>query len=385
METVPYWRVSGFYFFFFASLGALVPYLGLYLQSLGFDATVIGELMAAILITRVIAPNVWGWLADHNGRHMNIVRITSLFTVICFAGIFISNSYVWLLIVMVGFSFFWNGSLAPFEANTLAHLAEHSHRYSHLRLWGSIGFIVAVLLGGWLFKEINVSLFPTLVTSLLILTWLSTLLVPQEASKQVSISSHSFSKIVKHPSVIALFIVCFIMQASHGPYYTFYTIYLKDYGYSSEFIGQLWAFSIIPEIIIFLIMHHFLTRYSLKYLLILSLALASLRWILIGYYVEYLTILLFAQMLHAASFAMYHSVAMQMIRKIFVDAYQGRAQALYSSISFGAGGALGSLISGYTWEQLGAEITYLWAAIICIIAIGISYLWIEFNHKNHKL
>jgi PPP family 3-phenylpropionic acid transporter len=375
MQNVPYWRVSGFYFFFFASLGALVPYFGLYLQSLGFDAIVIGELMAVILVTRVIAPNVWGWLADHNGRHMNIVRVTSLFTVICFAGIFVADNYVWLLIVMASFSFFWNGSLAPFEANTLAHLGEHSHRYSHLRLWGSIGFIVAVLVGA----EINVSFFPTLVISLLIFTWISTLLVPQQATKQISISSHSFYKILKHPSVIALFLVCFIMQASHGPYYTFYTIYLKDYGYSSEFIGQLWAFSIIPEVLIFLVMHHFLTRYPLKYLLILSLALASLRWILIGYYVEYLSILLFAQILHAASFAMYHSVAMHFIRKIFIDEYQGRAQALYSSISFGAGGALGSLISGYTWELLGAELSYLWAAIICIIAIGISYLWINFD------
>lgn len=379
MESVPYWRLSGFYFFFFASLGALVPYQGLYLQSLGFDAAAIGELTAVILITRIIAPNVWGWLADHNGRHMNIVRVTSLFTVLCFAGIFIGDSYIWLLIVMAAFSFFWNGSLTPFEANTLAHLAEHSHRYSHLRLWGSIGFIVAVVLGGWLFNQINVSLFPILMTTILIFTWLSTLLVPQQANQHISISSHSFYQILKHPSVIALFIVCFIMQASHGPYYTFYTIYLKDYGYSSEFIGQLWAFSIIPEIMIFLIMHRLLTRYSLKYLLILSLSLASLRWILIGYYVEYLTILLFAQILHAASFAMYHSVAMQMIRKIFIDKYQGRAQALYSSISYGAGGALGSLISGYTWEQLGAEFTYLWAAMICIIAIGISYLWMDFH------
>jgi len=31
-----YVQISGFYFFYFATLGVLVPYWGLYLQSVGF-------------------------------------------------------------------------------------------------------------------------------------------------------------------------------------------------------------------------------------------------------------------------------------------------------------------------------------------------------------
>ena len=45
-RTVPYWKLSGFYFFYFASLGVLVPYWSLYLKSLGFNSLTIGALVA---------------------------------------------------------------------------------------------------------------------------------------------------------------------------------------------------------------------------------------------------------------------------------------------------------------------------------------------------
>ena len=138
-----YWRLSGFYLFYFASLGALVPYWGLYLKSLGFDVTQIGQMIAILLATKVVAPNVWGWLADYTGNRMPIVRLTSLLAVLTFAGVFLDSGFWWLVCVMTAFSFFWNASLPQFEATTMNHLGEDTHRYSGIRLWGSVGFILA--------------------------------------------------------------------------------------------------------------------------------------------------------------------------------------------------------------------------------------------------
>ena len=77
-DATPYWRLSGFYLVYFASLGALIPFWGLYLQDLGHDAAAIGELMALLLATKIIAPNLWGWLADRRGERVRIVRAASL-------------------------------------------------------------------------------------------------------------------------------------------------------------------------------------------------------------------------------------------------------------------------------------------------------------------
>ena len=58
------WRFSSFYFFYFTTVGVLVPYWGLFLQSRGFNAKEIGQLMAILLLTKLVAPNMWALLAD---------------------------------------------------------------------------------------------------------------------------------------------------------------------------------------------------------------------------------------------------------------------------------------------------------------------------------
>ena len=155
-----YWRLSGFYFFYFASLGALVPYWGLYLKSLGFSAVEIGELIAIIMATKIIAPNIWGWIADHTGQRMSIVRLASLLSAVTFAGVFLASGYWWLALIMSLFSFFWNAALPQFEAITLNHLGTDSHRYSVIRLWGSIGFIIAVAGLGMFFENAGTGRLP---------------------------------------------------------------------------------------------------------------------------------------------------------------------------------------------------------------------------------
>jgi len=93
MKKVPYyWRLSAFYFFYFGSLGALMPYISLYLKALGFEAQAIGELIAIIMATKIIAPNLLGWIADKTGRHIALVRVTSFLTVLGFLGLLIVHA-----------------------------------------------------------------------------------------------------------------------------------------------------------------------------------------------------------------------------------------------------------------------------------------------------
>ncbi len=123
-----YWRLSGFYLFYFASLGALLPYWGLYLESLDFSVTEIGQLVAILMATKIVAPNIWGWIADHTGHRMSIVRMGSLLAAISFTGVFIADGFWWLALVMAVFSFFWNAALPQFEATTMNHLG---HCWEH--------------------------------------------------------------------------------------------------------------------------------------------------------------------------------------------------------------------------------------------------------------
>ena len=372
-----YWRLSGFYLFYFASLGALIPYWGLYLKSLGCGSVEIGELVAIIMATKIVAPNVWGWIADHTGRRMAIVRAGCLFAALAFAGVFFGQGYWWLVLVMSVFSFFWNAALPQFEATTLNHLGDQTHRYSSIRLWGSIGFIVAVAGLGALFEQAGTALLPSVLLVLLAAIWLSSLLVPESAAGHQALNEEPLRKVLRQPAVVSLLLVCFLLQASHGPYYTFYSLYMVDHGYSETAIGQLWALGVVAEIAVFLKMHHWLPRFGARNLMLAAAALTALRWLLIALFVDQVWIMAFAQTLHAASFGVYHAVSIHLIHHLFTGRHQGRGQALYSSLSFGAGGAAGSLLAGYMWDGIGAQWTYILAAATAVLAGWIAWRGVE--------
>ncbi|ROR32844.1 MFS transporter [Inmirania thermothiophila] len=377
VRAVPYWRLSAFYLLYFASLGALIPYWGLYLRAQGLDAAAIGTLMAVLAGTKIVAPNLWGWIADHAGVRMGIVRLGALAAAVCFAGVFAGSGYGWLLLVTAAFSFFWNAVLPQFEATTLGHLGEHSHRYAHVRLWGSVGFIVAVGALGRLLDRHGPALLPGVILGLLAGIWLASLLVPERAGAGGDGARAGAAAVLRRPAVLALLAVVFLMQASHGPYYAFYTLYLVDHGYSREAAGWLWSLGVVAEIGVFLVMHRLLARYGARAILIASLWLAAARWLLIAGLAEQPVVLVLAQTLHAASFGSYHGAAMHLIQRHFPDGWEGRGQALYSSLSFGAGGAVGSLAAGHLWGSVGPEATYALAGLVAACGALVAGRWLR--------
>ncbi len=369
-------RLSSFYLFYFATLGVILPYWSLYLQSLGLAPARIGELLAVVMATKLIAPNVWGWIADHSGKRMRMVRFAVLAALLSFTGIYVVNdTFAGLALVMLFFSFFWNAALPQFEAVTLNHLGKQTHRYSHIRLWGSVGFIGMAMTMGELLQYLNIGIVPAVLLGLFLGLWLISLTVPEQVANPVL--HQPILGVLCQPPVLALFGVCFLIQASHGPYYAFFSIYLEDLGYRSGFIGGLWGLGVIAEVGIFLLMHRLLPRFGPRYLLLTALALTTLRWLLIGSFADQLFLLLFAQTLHAFSFGLYHAVSIHLIHRFFTGAHQGRGQALYSSVSFGAGGALGNLAAGYLWADFSPTIIYTLAAATSVLGWIVAWRWLR--------
>lgn len=373
---MPYWRLSGFYFFYFAVLGVLAPYWAPYLRSVGFDAVQIGNLMAIIMATKIVAPNLWGWIADRTGRSIRVVRLASLLSVTTYVGVFFGTGFWWLAAVMTLFTFFWNASLPQVEAVTLNHLGEDTGRYGWLRLWGSLGFIASVMAMGPVIDRYGaVTVLPVLFI-LMAGIFISSLLLPEQGGPEHHESAPLLS-VLKNRSVAVFLIVCLLLQASHAAYYTFYTIYLSDVGYSKTFIGILWALGVFAEIVIFLSMQKILRLVSLRVLWLFSLAVAVLRWLLIGMFPEHLGILIFAQTLHAFSFGAYHVTSIQLVHRYFRGKLQHRGQALYSSMSFGAGGAAGSLAAGYLWQWHGSTFTFMVMAGVAFVGVILGILFVE--------
>lgn len=375
-------RLSASYFFYFASLGVFVPYWSPYLVSLGYGAEEIGQLLAVAMGTKIFAPYIWGWVADHTGHRTALIRIASSLSALAFAGIYLNQSYIWLIIVMAVYSFFWNAVLPQFEAATMNFVKDDHSMYSLIRLWGSIGFIVTAVALGWWQQERGVSSVALFMLLMLVGIAAVSFLVEDHSPEHDHTADSSILPILKKSYVIAFFLACFLIQLSHGSYYTFFSIYLEDAGYSKTVVGLLWGLGVVAEVLVFIYMRSFMQRFGIYGMLIISMALTSLRWVLIAYCVHSVPVLLFAQTLHAASFGIFHAASIVIVHHVFKGRLQGRGQALYSSMSFGAGGAVGALISGYLWAQWGGEFSYLVSAAVA--GLGVLVVLFGMRHLRNR-
>ncbi|WP_442113041.1 MFS transporter [Pseudomonas sp. NUPR-001] len=368
MAPIPYWRLSSFYLFYFALLGSTAPFLALYFHHLGFSSARIGELVAIPMLMRCIAPNLWGWLGDRSGQRLLIVRLGALSTLASFSLIFFDKSYAWLALVMALHAFFWHAVLPQFEVITLAHLHGQTARYSQIRLWGSIGFILTVVGLGRLFDALSLDVYPLALVIIMAGIVVASLWVPNaQPPGQQERSPGGFLKQLASPGVVAFYVCVALMQLSHGPYYTFLTLHLEQLGYSRGVIGMLWALGVVAEVLMFLAMSRILARVSLRRVLMASFVLAALRWLLLGNFAEHLLVLLLAQVLHAATFGSFHAASIAFVQRSFAARQQGQGQALYAALA-GTGGALGALYSGYSWNLLGAATTFSIASVAALAA-----------------
>lgn len=375
MLGIPFYgRLSSYYFLYYALLGVLVPYWALFLQARGFNPWQIGLLLAIPHITKLGAPNLWGWLADKSGKRLRIIRVGNFFSAIIFPWVFVAHGFWPMVWVLAGYSFFWNAVMAQCEALVLETLGAQSHRYSLVRLWGSVGFIITVLVLGLLVENLGLSAIAAAMSLLLLLLWLASLALPQgQVHTKPKQSVEPLWPLLVQAPVLAFFVAGLLMQLSHGPYYGFFTLYLDGQGMATRWVGALWTLGVVAEIVLFMMMAFLLKRFSVKRLLMASLALTVLRWGIMGGGALHWGWLVLAQGLHAASFACYHASAMAWLHGYFPARFAGRAQAFYASFSLGAGWALGAIMAGALWGVWQQATFYVaaFAAAIALVLLGV--------------
>jgi PPP family 3-phenylpropionic acid transporter len=380
-QELPYWRLSSFYFFYFALLGCISPYWGLFLDGRGYSAQEIGELMALFGLVRVVAPNVWGALGDYTGRRMALLRMGCAMCALIFLNIFWVSSFTTMAMIMVGYGFFWAAVLPQFEVVTLNYLKDKTDDYSKIRIWGSVGFIIFVLLLGMVFEVLSVQYLPVFMLIILTVMFFNSLTIKGQELSHDNVESEGFLSLLKKKEVLGFLLAAFLMQLSFGAYYTFFSLFLEKAGYSTTMIGVLWAVGLIAEILVFLVVHRLFRIVHYKTILVVSLLLAAVRWFFTGHFVDILWLLILLQLTHAATFGTMHAVSMHYIHHFFKGRHQGQGQALFASLTYGGGGALGAIMSGYVWSIDFGVTMFELAAVSALLGAGTAWILVKNNSR----
>ena len=372
-----------FFFAYYGYVGMFSPYASLYFDSMGMQAAQIGLLMSLMQIMRIFGPNLWGWMADHTGQRVLVLRMTALAALLSFTGMFFNGGFAYFFAVMVIFNLFTSAQGPLSDALMLSELRGDLSNYGRVRLWGSVGFIAAVALGGPVLDLSGIKMLPWMTALLLGLLVFASLRIHETVRHAHHEQSVPVKALLGRKEVAAFFVSSFLMIAAHAALYVFYSLYLSTLGYSNTLIGVMWAIGVLAEILFFYYQAPLFRRYGVRNLMLISLALGVVRFLMIGFGAESLLVLLLAQLLHAATFATHHSASMATLQQWFGGALQARGQALYTSMSYGLGGSAGGLILGLFWDTFGAGTVYAVAALFCAlatVAAALSYHW----HVNRR-
>lgn len=370
MSSPKFYQFSFSYFCYFAVVGITVPYLSVYFDSLGFSSREIGELLAVFAAAKILGPTLWANRADKSAAPLPVIRLGAGLSLASFTLMFWVTDYWPIVFVLAMFSLFWTGIQPQLEVMTLSHIYHNAHVYARIRLWGSIGFIITVVVVGELIGRFSPQVFVIIGWLIFAALFVSSLLLRQtRRAQKTTTSSVSILSALAHRNFVLFFIAGLLLQASFGPYYSFFALYLDDLGYSSLQTGSYIALGAVAEIGIFLVAGKFIVRFGCKWLLIIAFALTSLRWWGTGLFADNAILLVILQCLHAASFGLYHSASIQFLSEHFTKKQQNRAQAIYIAGVYGIGGVIGAYVSGLIWQQgVGAEFSYQMAAAASLLS-----------------
>jgi PPP family 3-phenylpropionic acid transporter len=350
--------LAGFYFSYFAYLGAFAPYLALFLDNRGFAAWDIAVATTLMQAMRLVAPFAWSQVADSRGNALELVRMALAGALASTAVLYFDLSVGGVLIVLTIAHFFSCPALPLVESMTLRGLGDNTQRYGAIRLWGSIGFICAVQATGVALDLYAAEILLPITLGLLFLTWVGSAMLPHPPAATASAVAEPIPNVSRRGEVAASFIAFGSMSVAHGAFYTYYTLYLAQSGYTKSLIGALWCIGVVAEILLFLVLGRLTRSPRLRGVLLASFACATVRFAVIGWAVESLWLLVCAQLLHAMTFGAFHWAALAAVHRWYPGTSHARGQALYSSITFGAGGMLGVLLSGWAWGAFGPAWTF---------------------------
>ena len=359
---------------YFAHIGFFNPYLPLWLKDLGLGVGAIGLLVGVQSFTRVVAPYAWGWLSDHSGERVRLLRICAGAAVVCSLGLFMPQPTLgWLMLVLLGM-FIHTSAMMPMSEAALAQWVSASgdfdaRRYGRIRLWGSTGFLVTVLLSGAWFEARGMQDFPAwAVLSLVLLNGAVWWLPRQREAVATHAEAGAIRAVWAQATVRWFFASVFLHVLAHIGVYVFFSIYLDAQGYSKTMIGALWAVSVIVEIGWFFTQSRWLPRFRTTQWLVLCALAMVVRMVLTAWWSEVLFALVVAQALHALTFATHHTVCTAWLSQHFPGRLRGRGQALYAALGYGVSGVVGALGGAAISERWGLSTVYVGSAATALLS-----------------
>ncbi|MCP4932627.1 MAG: MFS transporter [bacterium] len=370
-------RLASFYGAVFLLVGIFLPFFPVWLKSRGLDEVEISLILAAPLLIRVIFTPIISFLADHMGDRRRVLIGLTWGSFISLAAFVPLHGFWPLLTVSILFGIFWTSVMPLTESIAMTEVKLAGLDYGRIRLWGSLTFIIASLMGGALIDRWGEGLILHMMLAAMLITILSAYALPVGTSKRQMEKAAPLPPIhwldalqLMRSKLFLLFIMTAAgTQATHAILYGFGTLHWQSLDITAGIIGALWAVGVLAEVSLFAWSAPLLTRFGPTRLLVFAALGAVLRWIITAFDPP-LYILFPVQILHALSFGAAHLGAIHFIAQAVPEQYSATGQGLYAAFAMGVIMGIMTMVSGSLYASLGSHAYLVMAVMAAISLVG---------------
>ena len=347
------------YFLYFGAMGVFLPYFNLYCLDIGFTGFQIGSLSAVRSAVLILFSIFWGLLADRRGLRRPIFILCSTVSTALWALFLFTTDFRFMLVITIVYGAFYAPIISFLEAFAMDVLGKTKRRYGRTRAWGSVAFIVVVIVVGKMIDRYDVGIVIALVLVISTLQAMASTTIPRIGSAR-SAQPHDAVRLFSGNTVV--FLLCaFLMLVSHGAYYGFFSIHLAQLGHGGAFIGICWALASTAEVAVMINSHRLFARFSFERVLALSFAVAAIRWGIL-YVAESAVVILASQLLHAVTYGAFHMAGILYMDQLAPTTDKTLGQALNNAVTYGLGLTVGFFVSGALYETGNSSVLFLFSA-----------------------
>ena len=371
--------IASQYFIYFGVMGIFLPYFNLYCYHLNFSGFQIGTLSALRSVVMIMFTLIWSVLADRLQIRKPLYILCNFISTMIWAFFFFATDFKAMLVITIFYAVFYAPIISFLEAFTMDVLGLEKKSYGRLRVWGSMAFIITVIVLGRIIDLYSVEIIIALIfCGSLIQAAVSTKIPAVHIKKDASFTLQAKVLLKKR---VGVFLFCaFLMLASHATYYGFFSIHLENMGYGNTFIGIAWALATISEIMVMIKSDWIFKRFSMENVLVFSFMVAALRWFAF-FWAKSPPAILLLQMLHALTYGTFHVASILYIDALTPAEAKTLGQAANNAVTYGLGLMVGFFVSGYFFESLGSFGLFFTSGFI---ALGGGLIFKGFQIMEHR-
>jgi PPP family 3-phenylpropionic acid transporter len=342
----------GFYVLYFGTVGITQPFLPAYLRSLALSTTEVGLLLALTPLASLVTPPLWGHLADRTGRRSHVLTVLAVGSALCFAPLLSLDRFPALVVTLAAYACFASSITPMVDSLALNHVAQKGGSYAHLRLFGSLGFILTTTTFGLVVRQVDRT---TIIAALVLLTGLAAWSLSLRSHTPPSVTIHPLAGLQllrDHKDLRWLLAATCLHWMACAPFNGMLAIHVLALGLSPSVVGVAAGVGVTAEVAAMLLYPHFAERIAPRHLLCLSFGMSALRWGGMALVSSPLPLIALT-VLHAMSFGVFYIASVAFMARRVPERLRASGQGVFAAVTFGVGGLIGFSASGAGYSALG--------------------------------